>query len=173
MTVFGEITKEQLREFLVKNWMSHDGAWFFYTCMELGIDKANRLNKSAIKMLAEGEQKRLLKLMGWQNHKITTFEDLKTLIDNAFSLIKGDFMGFTYSYPAKNVMHWVFSNGKCWAYEGMKNLGVEKEYECGVLWRVLCWIKDAGVKCEVHPPAKTCLMVTEGKCEGEFRFFLD
>ncbi len=26
MTVFDEIMKDQLREFLVKNWMTHDGA---------------------------------------------------------------------------------------------------------------------------------------------------
>ncbi len=171
MTVFDDITKDQLRELLVKNWMSHDGAWFFYTCMELGIDKANHLNKSAITMLAEGETKRLLKLMGWQGRKITTFEDLKTLIDSAFSLIKGDFMDFTYTFPAQNVMRWVM--GKCWAYAGMKKLSVEKDYQCGVLWRVICWIKNLGIKYEIHPPVKTCLMVTQGKCEGEIRFFLD
>lgn len=139
--------------------------------MELGIDKANHLNKSAIKMLAEVEQKRLLKLMGWQNHKITTFEDLKALIDNGFSVIKGDFMNFSYTFPAKNVMRWNMHT--CWAYEGVKKLGVEKEYQCGVLWRVMCWIKNAGVKYEIDPPVKTCLLTTQGKCEGEFRFFLE
>ncbi len=169
MTVFDDITKDQLREFLVKNWMTHDGAWFFYTCMELGIDKANRLNTSAIKMLAEVEQKRLLKLMGWQGRKVTTFDDLKALIDNGFSVIKGDFMDFGYSFPDKNVMRW--SMHKCWAIEGVKKLGVEKEYKCGVLWRVECWLKNAGVKFEMDPPVKTCLLNSSSKCEGEFRFF--
>jgi len=171
MTIFDDITKDQLREFLVKNWMTHDGAWFFYTCMELGIAKANHLNKSAIKMLAEVEQKRLLKLMGWQDRKITMFEDVKTLIDNGFSVIKGDFMDFTYTFPAKNVMRWIMRT--CWAYEGVKKLGVEKEYQCGVIWRVMCWIKNAGVKFKIDPPVKTCLLTTQGKCEGEFRFFFD
>ncbi len=171
MTIFDDISKDQLRELLVKNWMTHDGAWFFYTCNECGIAKANRLNKSAIKMLAEVEQKRLRKLMGWQDHKITTFEDLKILMDNAFSLIKGDFMKGTFSFPSKNLMHWTMD--KCWAYEGMKKIGVEKEYECGVFYRVLCWIKDAGIKCEVDPPLKMCRMAMQGTCEGDIRFFLD
>ncbi|OLS14116.1 MAG: hypothetical protein RBG13Loki_2294 [Promethearchaeota archaeon CR_4] len=171
MTVFDDITKNQLREFLVKNHMAHDGAWFFYTCMELGIDKVNHLNKSAIKMLAEVEQKRLLQLMGWQDRKITTFEDLKTLINNAFSVVKGDFMDFEYSFPAKNIMRWVMH--KCWAYEGMKKLGVEKDYQCGVLWRVMCWIKNTGVKFEMNPIVKTCLLNTQGKCEGEILFLFE
>jgi len=171
MTIFDEMTKDQLKEFLIKNWMTHDGAWFFYTFMELGIDKANHFNKSAIKMLADAEVKRLLKLMGWQGRKITTFEDIKTFITTGRAVLVGDFMDFNITFPDKNVMHWAMNN--CWAYEGMKKLGVEKEYDCGVLWRVTCWLKNIGVKFEMEPHIKTCQMSTQGKCEGDFRFFLD
>jgi hypothetical protein len=171
MTIFEELTKDQLRELLVKNWMTHDGAWFFHSCKELGIDKANQLNKSALNMLAEMEQKRILKLMGWQDHKIRTFEDLKAVVDNFFSLVKGDFMGFEYSFPAKNVYHWNMQ--KCWAYEGMKKLGVEKEFECGPLWRMMVWFKNLGIKFETEPPVNTCLLNTQANCEGEFHLFLE
>ncbi|OLS14118.1 MAG: hypothetical protein RBG13Loki_2296 [Promethearchaeota archaeon CR_4] len=171
MTIFDDMTKDQLRGFLVKDWMTHDGAWFHFSCMELGIDKANYLNKKALGMLAEVEQKRLLKLMGWQDHKIRTFEDLKAMIDNFFSVVKGDFMTFEYSFPAKNAFHWVTHT--CWAYEGMKKLGVEKEFQCGPLWRVMCWFKNLGIKFEMNPLVQTCLLNMQDNCEGEFRFFLD
>jgi hypothetical protein len=171
MVIFDEIDKTQLKEFLVKNWMTHDGCWFFQTCMAFGIDKANRLNKGAIKMLAEAEQKQLLKLMGWQDYKIATLEDLKTLIDNAFSMIKGNFMSFEYSFSAPNVMRWTMHS--CWAYEGMKKLKVEKAYQCGVLWRVGCWIWKAGVKFEIKPKVKTCLLNEQDTCTGEFHFFFE
>jgi hypothetical protein len=170
--LFEEIDKKQLREFLVKNWMTHDGAWFFQTTMAVGIAKANRLNKAAIGMLAEAEQKRLLKLMGWEGRRITTFSEFREVIDNAFSLVKGDFMNFEYSFPAENIMRYKML-GKCWAAEGMKKLGVEKEYECGVLRRVMCWIKQMGVKYKMIPPVKTCQLNTQATCEGEIHFLFN
>jgi len=170
--LFDDLDKTQVREFLVKNWMTHDGAWFLQTYMAFGIGKANRLNKAAIRLLAEAEQKRMLKLMGWEDHPITTFEEIRTVIDNAFSLVKGNFMDFELSFPEENVLHYKFLS-KCWAYEGMKKLGVEKEYECGVLYRVECWIKNLGVKYKVEPRVKTCQLNEKPTCEGEIRFLLD
>ncbi len=170
--LFDDMTKTQVREFLVKNWMTHDGAWFVQTYMAFGIDKANRLNKAAIRLLAEVEQKRMLRLMGWEDHPITTFEDIRTLMDNAFSLVKGDFMDFEYSFPVKNTMH-IKMHSKCWAHEGMKKLGVEKEYECGVFYRVECWLKNMGVKYKMEPRMKTCQLNEKATCEGDIRFLLD
>ncbi|MBK5093721.1 MAG: hypothetical protein JJE48_09430 [Actinobacteria bacterium] len=38
---------DELKELLVKCWMTHDGSWF-YSCMrEFGVEAANRLNKGA------------------------------------------------------------------------------------------------------------------------------
>ncbi len=63
-------------------------------------------------------------------------------------------MDFTDSFPAKNIIHWDI--GKCWVYAGMKKFDVAKDYQCGVLWRFMCWIKNAGVKFELTTPVKTC-----------------
>ena len=44
--------------------------------------------------------------MGWENVKIETFEQFKIFITNGFSVIKGDFMDFKYTFPENNRMFW-------------------------------------------------------------------
>ncbi|MBW1847517.1 MAG: hypothetical protein JRJ27_10315, partial [Deltaproteobacteria bacterium] len=51
--------KKELIELLNKNWMTHDGMWFYHCLQEMGIEKANKLNKLAISALAPIEIKRL------------------------------------------------------------------------------------------------------------------
>ena len=165
MTLFEQLDKHQLKELLVKCWMTHDGSWF-YTCVkELGIDAANKLNKASIKSLSLIEVQRVQKALGRENVKIETFEQLKTFIDDAFSVIKGDFMNFTYSFPEKNRLHWEMT--RCFAFEGMKRIGVKERYECGVLYRVSCWLDVLGIKHEIEPKIDKCLLYSQEKCHGE------
>jgi len=42
--------KEELKNLLVKNWMTHDGAWFLNSYLLFGIKDANKLNKKAIRI---------------------------------------------------------------------------------------------------------------------------
>ena len=121
MTLFEQLDKKELKELLVKNWMTHDGMWFLNAYLSLGIKTANKLNKSAIKSLAQIESARIQKALGKENEIIDTFEKLKKFIDDSFSIVKGDFMNFKYSFPKENLMHWEMH--KCFAYEGMKKIG--------------------------------------------------
>ena len=66
MTLFDDLTKQQLKELLVKCWMTHDGSWFYNCACELGIEGANKLNKAAIKNLSVIEMQRIKKAMGWE-----------------------------------------------------------------------------------------------------------
>ena len=52
MSVLNKIEKKDLRDLLGKSWLTHDGMWFYHTCQESGIEKANVLNKAAIRSLA-------------------------------------------------------------------------------------------------------------------------
>ena len=49
MTLFNKLDKQELRELLVKCWMTHDGSCFYNSVKELGIVVANKLNKGAIR----------------------------------------------------------------------------------------------------------------------------
>jgi hypothetical protein len=172
MKTIEEIGITALREHIIKNWMTHDAMWFFQCLQAHGIEEANRLNKGAIRSLAAIELKRARELFGLEKAPIETFHELKDIIDAAFSVSTGDFMSFSYHFPEKNVMRWGWAGKDCFAYKGMKRLEVIDRYECGVLYRVLCWFESAGVKYSVAEEVKGCLMHTKGACAGEVRFFL-
>ena len=164
-TLFDQLDKNQLKELLVKCWMTHDGSWFYNCGRELGIDAANKLNKAAIKNLSTIEMQRIKKAMGLERLKIKTFEQLKDFVDSAFSILKGDFMDFVYTFPEKNRMHWEMN--RCFAYNGMKMFGFEKQYECGVIYRVSCWLDALGIDHKVEPEINKCLLNFHEKCSGD------
>jgi len=168
MTLFDQLDKSQLKELLVKCWMTHDGSWFYSCARELGMDTANKLNKAAIKSLSVIEVQRVRKAMGLEKIKISSFEQLKDFVNDAFSLLKGDFMDFYYTFPESNLMHWEMN--RCFAYNGMKMMGVNKEYECGIIYRVSCWLDALGIKHSIEPEIDKCLLNTQKKCSGEIIF---
>ncbi|MEJ2101299.1 MAG: DUF6125 family protein [Desulfobacterales bacterium] len=164
-------TEEQI-ELLKKCWMTHDGMWFYHCLQELGIEKTNMLNKAAIKSLAPIETGRMIRAMGIEGKHIQTFAEFKNFFENAAALFIGDFMNIRMSFPAKNVLHWEFEPQNCFAYKGMQRLGVIAQYECGVIYRVECWIDSLGIKYSVNPQTKKCSMLVDGTCSGDFRFDL-
>ncbi|MFX1496889.1 MAG: DUF6125 family protein [Promethearchaeota archaeon] len=171
MNLFNRLNKQELKELLIKCWMTHDGSWFYNCVKEYNIDIANKLNKGAIKNLAPFEIQRVKKALGMSTKKITTFEQLKKFIDDGFSVLKGDFMKFKYSFPEKNQLYWEMNT--CFAFEGMKLIGVKENYECGVIFRVCCWLDALGIKYEIEPKIDKCLLYSQDKCSGFIKFFLD
>jgi hypothetical protein len=165
MTLFDELDKKNLKELLVKCWMTHDGSWFFNCARELGIDTANKLNKAAIKNLSVIEMQRVKKALGQEKLKIKTFDQLKEFINNAFSVIKGDFMDFKYTFHDNNRIHWEMN--RCFAYNGMKMIGFEKQYECGVIYRIGCWLDALGIEYNIQPDINICLLNSQEKCIGD------
>ncbi|MDT8272251.1 MAG: DUF6125 family protein [Desulfomonilia bacterium] len=172
MKTLEEIGLGVVKEHLIKNWMTHDGMWFYHCLQTMGIEETNRINKAAIRSLAALEIKRALKLFDVDAGSITTFERLKDVIDAAFSVSTGDFMKFSYTFPRENTMHWEFPGRDCFAYQGMQRLGVLESYECGVIYRVQCWIENLGIHYTVSPEIRGCLMHATGDCSGDVRFQL-
>lgn len=64
MRMYDDIRKEEIRDLLGKGWLTHDGAWFVAVAQELGIEKANRLNRVAIGAMAPIEARRLCEILG-------------------------------------------------------------------------------------------------------------
>jgi hypothetical protein len=50
----------------------------------------------------------------------------------------------------------------------MQNIGVIDDYECGVVYRVACWIDNLGIKYTIDPPVGKCMMHPQGTCSGNF-----
>ncbi len=87
MSVLNKIEKRAIRDLLGKGWLTHDGMWFYHTYQELGIEKANTLNKAAIRSLAPIEIKMVKKVLGKGGEKIGTFEELKDFMLEALEMI--------------------------------------------------------------------------------------
>jgi hypothetical protein len=161
--------KDELKELLVKGWMTHDAMWFYSCLQECGIEKTNRINKAAIRAMSAIEIKRIQKAMGVE--KLDTFDKFKKFFEITMKIVTGEFMKYTYSLSANNVMHGEWAS--CFAYEGIKALGVIDRYECGIMLRIETWLDTLGIKYEVQPKVTGCMMHTDGKCFRDYRFFFD
>lgn len=168
-TNLNTLNKDQLKEIMNKNWMTHDAMWFYNCLQEFGIEKTNKINKAAVRGMAAIEIKRIQKALGIE--QINSFEELKSFFDAAMEIATGKFMKYRYSSPDRNLIHGTWDS--CFAHEGMKALGVADRYECGIMLRIDTWLNTLGIKFEVEPKVNGCLMHTDGKCFFEYRFFFD
>jgi hypothetical protein len=76
-------------------------------------------------------------------------------------------MNATMSFSRENVMHWEFEPGQCFAYKGIKRIGAIEQYECGVIYRIECWLNCLGIQYKTIPKIDKCLMHMTGCCSGE------
>ncbi len=160
--------KEQLVDLVDKCWMTHDGLWFYQCLQEMGAEKTNRINKEAIKTLAGIEVGRVKKFLGVEGTRINTFEEFKDFIGNVSEFFIPDFMNASMDFTKDRVLHWDFKPEECFAYKGMKSMGVIDDYECGVIYRIECWLQSLGVSYDINPPVKKCLLLNSGTCSGDF-----
>ena len=174
MGVFDGIEKTDIRNLLGKDWLTHDGMWFYHTCNAFGIARANELNKAAIKSLAPIEVDRMKRLLKIARRRFETFDDLMTFMQPALELTLPDsvFRKFHFTAPAENTIRWKWENLQCFAYKGMKQIGLISGYHCGVMYRIECWLESLGIKYLMRPAIEGCLMHQKGACEGEIQVFL-
>ena len=166
------IGKTEIRDLLGKGWLTHDGMWFYHTCREFGIEKANEINRAAIKSMAPIEMDRMKKLLGIGREKLGTFDELVQFMLAALELTLPDsvFRKFGFTAHAGHVIRWKWENFQCFAYKGMKQIGVIDGYRCGVMYRIECWLENLGVRYSMRPQIEGCLMHEKGICEGEIHF---
>ena len=160
---------EDLKELLIKCWMTHDGMWFYHCQKECGMEKTNKINKAAINSLAKIEIKRIQNAFGIKSVK--NFKDLQNLIDKALEVFRGEFMRFEYHFTVKNQLHCEMQN--CWAYNGIKQIGVIDQYECGIFERIEGWFNTLNIDYDVTPQLEGCLMHSNGKCYRNYTFFFE
>ena len=155
--------QKEIIDLLNKCWMTHDGMWFFHCLKTLGMEETNRLNKAAIKSLAPIEIKRLRAILGneYDPHDVQNFN---RFLQGAARLMIPDFMNLNFDFPDLNTIIWKANN--CFAYVGIKRLGVIDTYECGVLHRIHCWLEALGIQHQFNPGIGKYNMHYQGRCEG-------
>ena len=170
MKTLESLTREDVVDLLNRCWMTHDGMWFFHCLNEFGIDKANEMNRAAISSLVPMEIARMKDALGIEKEEIATLEEFKDFFSKVSNLFIPDFMNINLSFQTENILHWEFEKYQCFAYKGMKRLGVIDQYRCGVIYRLERWFDSLGLKYTVTPEPDRCLMLAEGSCFGDIRF---
>lgn len=159
------LNKRELKELLIKNWMTHDGMWFYHCFKECGIDKTSNINKAAVRAMAIIEIKRIKKAIAIE--RVETFERFKGFMDAVCNIIKADFMKFDYSFPSDCVCH--VEMQECFAYDGINKIGMIDKYRCGIFDRFEGWFDGLDIKYSVTPQVDGCMMHTDGKCFRDFK----
>ena len=174
MGALEKIEKTEIRDLLGKGWLTHDGMWFYSTYLECGMEKANKLNKAAIKSMAPFEMDRMKRILGIVQEDLGNFDKLFQFMLAALELTLPEsvFKNFHLAPSAENLIHWKWNDMKCFAYTGMKQIGLIDGYRCGVIYRVECWLEALGIKYEIQPVIEGCLMHEKGLCEGDIQIFL-
>jgi len=164
--------KEELRDLLGKGWLTHDGMWFYSVYKGYGIERANKLNKEAIKAMVPLEVQRLTQIICVSKNQLTSIEAISNFMLCAMELIlpASVFNKLHFSAPSKNVLHWEWEKNECFAYKGMKRMGVIESYECGVMYRIECWLESLDLKFVAKPRAEKCQMHEKGCCMGDYEF---
>jgi hypothetical protein len=163
------LEQDELKELLNKNWMTHDAMWFYNCLEEFGIEKTNKINKAAIRTMAAIEIKRYQKAL--KISRFDSFDELDHFFKLVMMIVSGKFMKYNFSFQEKNIIHAEWQS--CFAYEGMKGLGVADRYECGIMLRIETWFEALGIKYEVEPKVTGCMMHTESRCFRDYRFFFE
>jgi hypothetical protein len=169
MRTLKSIKKEEIRDLLGKGWLTHDGVWFYQTAKEFGIDKANELNRAAIKSMSVLEVERLIRILGVEQ-PVESLDEVKKLMRNGMEItLPGSvFSRFHVTVNSRKVLQWEWEDKECFAYKGMKRMGLLDGYECGVIYRIECWFENLGIKFNTHPTIGRCMMHEKGYCRGAF-----
>ena len=62
MKPYEAISKDEIRDLLCANWITHDSMWLMNSVKQYGMKETNTINKSSVRMMAKIEAKRLKKL---------------------------------------------------------------------------------------------------------------
>ena len=169
MRLIDQISKNDLKELIGKCWITHDGMWFAHTLVEQGIEVANRINKAAIRSMVPVEIKRLKNMLNVTDDQLKSYNSFRDFFMKVSELLIPDFMNVEIAFPGEGAISWRFNERGCFAYNGVRMLGVEDRYECGPLYRIKCWLEVLGIEYEMEPDIELCIMNQAGQCSGRFK----
>lgn len=163
-----ELSPEAIQTVLSKGWLTHDAMWYYCCIQELGIEKANELNLSAIGLMAMVETKRMLKALGMQDESFDSFDKVWRFFEGVRGIVIPDWMDYSFESSGNDTIRWQWHS--CFAHDGVTRIGAIDRYRCGVMYRIESWLNVLGVPFEMLPEIDGCLMHQRGECKGEICF---
>lgn len=159
--------KHQLKALLTRCWMTHDAMWFMNAVNEVGIEKANVMNRGAVRQMAAVEAKRVMRAAGVDG--VRDLAGMRRFVEAAAQLVIGDFIEFSVEWSEAD-SSMCFRIPKCFAHDGVAMLGVLDRYECGIYERIYGWCDALDVEYEVTPDTLRCIFDDTGVCVRTMRF---
>lgn len=150
----------QLRNILIKNWMTHDALWYGEVAANYGMEAASPMNLRVCRKLGRIELKRLMKLLDASGP--TEMESYRKLFEFGWQIFVPEFMSFKIDYPDQNCQR--FHIKDCFAHKGMEQAGVLSEYECGIFERIEGWFDAMGLNYTRKPDLSRCLKFKGQEC---------
>jgi len=162
------LSRGQIRDLAAKGWLTHDGMWYDQTARALGVERANELNRAAIRAMAPFEVSRLGEALGVQPAGLRDPAAVARFVAQGIRLVTPASVGGRLHVRAgEGTLHWEWEPGECFAYKGMQRFGYLDGYVCGVIYRVECWLDALGVRSLGEGAIGLCLMHRTGQCAGE------
>ena len=93
------ITREQLRSTLVKNWMTHDALWYGEVAARFGMAEASPINLKVCRKLGRIEFGRLIKMVGASPPR--NMSEYRELFELGKQIFFPDFMEVEIDYPSR------------------------------------------------------------------------
>jgi hypothetical protein len=163
------INKDQLRSILIKNWMTHDALWYGEVATKFGMSEASPMNLRVCRKLGQIEFGRLMKMVETPSPK--NIEEYQELFEVGEQVFFPDFVSAQISYPGNDSQ--IFDFLDCFAYKGMKKLGLLPDYECGIFERIEGWFDAMELHYTRTPDLSRCLRLKGNKCRITVQFHFE
>lgn len=158
--LLASIPQDEKLELLAKSRFSCESRWMTAMAMTAGWEVANRLNLQVGASVAEGEMHRLMKLAGWSGAKDDT--DILLMVRTAMELLTPKkYFDYSLRFVEPGKMLGVVE--RCLACTKVKELGVERDYECGCFGLRAGWYAAMGVK--ARESLRKCMLNGDERCE--------
>ena len=155
-----EINPNQLKDLLLRNWLTHDALWYGEVAEKFGMAEASPMNLRVCRKLGRIEFKRLMNLAGAPPPK--NFETYRKLFELGSEVFVPDFITIHIDYPGSSTQ--VFQVSDCFAHQGMQKLGLLAEYECGIFERIEGWFDAMELRYTRTPDLTRCLKFKGEEC---------
>jgi hypothetical protein len=163
------INQDQLRNILIKNWLTHDALWYGEVAAKFGMAEASPMNLRVCRKLGQIEFGRLMKTVEAPSPK--NIEEYQKLFEIGKQVFFPDFVSAQISYPGNDLQ--IFDFFDCFAHKGMKKSGLLPDYECGILERIEGWFDAMGLKYTRTPDLSHCLKLKGKECKITVQFHFE
>jgi hypothetical protein len=164
--ILDRFDKEELRRFLIKNWMTHDALWYGEVAAKMGMAEASPMNLRVCRNLGKIELRRFAKKIGASPPQ--NMEELKELFSDAHAIFVPSFMDFEMKFSDDGSI--TVHTKDCFAHNGMTKAGLISEYECGIFERIEGWFDGMELEYTRTPDLSRCLKYKGEECIVTIKF---